>query len=131
MRVEIFTFCDFAQDNGGKLVIVGGCDSLTVPSFPYVHPRLFVAARVRFSLPELGLHRFKLAFADLDGREVLPPVEGEVNLRGFRKATAALNAALSLPELRLDKETTVTATLEVDGKELAFIPLYVEAAKPR
>jgi hypothetical protein len=50
MKTEIFTFCDFAQENGGKLTIVGTFDTIIARHFPCVHPQLSVVIRIRFDL---------------------------------------------------------------------------------
>jgi hypothetical protein len=42
MKIELFTFCDFAQENGGKLTIVGTFDTIVSRNFPCVHPQLSV-----------------------------------------------------------------------------------------
>jgi len=35
MEIEIFTLCDFAQDNSSKLTVVGTFDSIQSRQFPY------------------------------------------------------------------------------------------------
>ena len=35
MKVGLFSLCDYAVNNGGKLTIVGSFDSLAAPKFPW------------------------------------------------------------------------------------------------
>ena len=125
MKAEVFTFCDFSQNNQGKLTIVGCFDTIHAKVLPVVHPMLSVALRVRFSVQERGSHSFVLSFTDLEGGEVLPPFRGEMTVEDFRSSTSAFNLSLNVVNVELKKETTITAKLEIDGKEAAYSPLHV------
>jgi hypothetical protein len=125
MKVEIFTFCDFSQDNAGKLTIVGSLDTILAKNFPTVHPVLSIAARVRFSVQERGAHVFRLTFTDLEGEEALPPIQAEIRIDEFKTSTNALNLSMNMVNIPLRKETTIMAKLEMDNKELFFSPLHI------
>lgn len=132
MTVEILTFCDFSQDNGGKLTVVGSFDTIFVPAFPVIHPLLSIAAKIRFSLQERGKHRFLFSFQDLDGMEYFPPIGGEADIENFRTSTSALVLSMNIANVELKREGVVTMKLEMDGKELFHSPLHlVRAERPR
>src|SRR5712672_3076238 len=78
METEIFTLCDFAQDAGGKLTIVGTFDQIGSKTFPVTHPSCSLACRLRFSEKEQGTHDFKLRLVDIKGKEVIPSIEGNI-----------------------------------------------------
>jgi len=67
MEIEIFTLCDFAQDNNSKLTVVGTFDSINSKQFPYVHGNFSVACRLRFSEKEIGIRDMRLRFIDGKG----------------------------------------------------------------
>ena len=67
MEIEIFTLCDFAQDNNSKLTIVGTFDSINGKQFPLQHPACAVACRLRFGAKETGDHSFRLRLIDAPG----------------------------------------------------------------
>jgi hypothetical protein len=46
MEIEIFTLCDFAQDNSGKLTVVGTFDGIHSKQFPFVQANFSVACRL-------------------------------------------------------------------------------------
>jgi hypothetical protein len=125
MNVEIFSFCDFSQDNGGKLTIVGSFDTIYAKGFPTVHPLVSIAAKIRFSLQEKGRHLFTLTFTDLDGQEYFPPIRGEANIENFTTSTSALVLTMNLVNVELKREGIVSAKLEIDGKEVFHSPLHV------
>jgi len=54
MEIEIFTLCDFAQDNNSKLTVVGTFDAIYSKQFPFVQQSFSVACRLRFSEKEVG-----------------------------------------------------------------------------
>lgn len=128
MKVEIFTFCDFSQDNAGKLTIVGSFDTIYAKTFPVVYPLISVVARIRFSVQEKGRHSFRFGFVDMDGSEVFPPISGEAMIEDFRTSTSAINLSMNIVNAELTKESIITARLELDGKELFFSPLHLVKA---
>jgi len=75
MEIEVFTLCDFAQDNGGKLTIVGTFDSIGTKKIPATHPSCSLATRLRFSEKETGDHTFKFRLIDAERKELIPPIE--------------------------------------------------------
>jgi hypothetical protein len=125
MTVEIFSFCDYSQDNGGKLTVVGSFDTIFVQAFPAVHPLLSIATKIRFSVQEEGKHRFLFTFTDLDGNEYFRPMGGEATIGNFRSSTSALVLTMNIVNVELKREGVVTAKLEVDGRELFHSPLHV------
>jgi len=129
MTVEIFTFCDFAQDNGGKLTIVGSFDTIRAPGLPVVLPLVSLAAKLRFSLQERGMHHFEITFTDLDGQRAFPPLSGDCRMEDFSSSTAALALTMNIVNAEFRKETTITARLDLDGKEAFHSPLHVVKAR--
>src|SRR5215510_8168129 len=101
METEIFTLCDFAQDAGGKLTIVGTFDQIGSKTFPLVHPSCSLACRLRFSEKETGPHQFRIRLVDLKGTEVIPAIEGTINVGMPANANyAAINIVGNLNQLK-------------------------------
>jgi hypothetical protein len=80
MEIEIFTLCDFAQDNSGKLTVVGTFDGIHSKQFPFVQANFSVACRLRFSEKEIGEHHMRLRLIDMDGKEIVQPIQGNMNI---------------------------------------------------
>ncbi len=128
MTVEVFTLCDFAQDNLGKLTIIGAFDALTVKEFPAVHPFMCVAARIRFAVYELGSHAIKVDIRSPEGEALLPSLEGSMSVNGIGRDSACANLTLNLMNVRWAKEGSWNIVLSIDEQERAGIPLYVRKA---
>ncbi|MDR3276454.1 MAG: hypothetical protein LBT11_04480 [Treponema sp.] len=125
MKTELFTFCDFAQENLGKLTIVGTFDTIIARSFPCVHVQLWVVVRLRFDLWEFSLHSFRIETRDLNGELNIKPVEGNIEAKGVGNATAVTHLVFPLSNLRFRKAGLVSFVLYIDDKEVTSIPLYI------
>jgi hypothetical protein len=125
MKTEIFTFCDFAQENGGKLTIVGTFDTIIARNFPCVHPQLSVVIRLRFDLWEFSNHSFRIETRDLDGEMSMDAIGGAIEVKGVGNATAVSHLVFSISNLQFKNSGVVNFTLYIDEKELTSIPLYI------
>ncbi|MDR1788446.1 MAG: hypothetical protein LBR16_08380 [Treponema sp.] len=125
MKIEMFTFCDFAQENGGKLTIVGTYDSVMAKKFPCFHQSLTVVIRVRFDLWEFGQHTFIIETKDMDGNPCFEPLSGTLNVESMGNDTAVTHLVFSLYNLRFKSEGAINFGLYIDEKEVGSIPLYV------
>jgi len=124
METEIFTLCDFAQDAAGKLTIVGTFDQIGSKTFPVVHPSCSLACRLRFSEKEKGAHHFRIRLVDLQGNEVIPSIEGTINVGIPAHAHyAAINIVGNLNQLKLEKEGRYSFELYVDDNWQTGLPL--------
>ena len=83
LRVEVFTLCEFARDEGrGRCTIVGTFDRIAVPAFPTTL-RFDVVIRLRFAICHELQHSIAFHIVDPDGRPARPPMEGPLTLEPF------------------------------------------------
>jgi hypothetical protein len=125
MKVELFTLCDYAQENGGKLTIVGTFDTIVARDFPCAHPSVYIVVRLRHDLWEFGRHSFRVESRDLDGAEVTPAVKGGLEVRGVGNATAVSHVIFNMSNVRFRNSGMASFTLLIDEAEIASIPLYL------
>jgi len=125
MKIELFTFCDFAQENSGKLTIIGTFDTIISRNFPCIHPQLSVVIRLRFDLWEFSNHQFRIETKDLDGKMVISPIQGTVEVKGVGNATAVSHLVFTISNLHFKNAGVISFILYIDDKELASIPLYL------
>ena len=125
MKVELFSFCDFAQENSGKLTVVGTFDTIISRNFPCVHPQLSVVIRIRFDLWEFSNHSFKIECHDLDGNANLEPITGNLDVQGAGNTTAVSHLVFTISNLRLGRNGVLNFILYLDEKEVMSIPLYI------
>jgi hypothetical protein len=125
MKIELFTFCDFAQENGGKLTVVGTFDTIISRNFPCVHPQLSVVIRIRFDLWEFSTHSFRIETRDLNGDMNMEAISGNVDVKGVGNATAVSHLVFTIANLHFKNPGMVNLALFIDDKEIASIPLYI------
>ncbi|MCL1928010.1 MAG: hypothetical protein FWG07_04360 [Treponema sp.] len=125
MKTELFTFCDFAQESGGKLTVVGTFDTIISRNFPCIHPQLSVVIRIRFDLWEFSSHSFRIEARDLDGELNIEPVTGTVDVKGAGNATAVSHLVFTISNLHFNSGGVVNFVLYIDDKEISSLPLYI------
>jgi len=125
MKIELFTFCDFAQENSGKLTIVGTFDNIISRNFPCVHPHLSVVIRIRFDLWEFGSHAFRIETRNLNGEMTMEAINGNLEVKGGGNASAVSHLVFSISNLHFNEPCMINMILYIDDKETDSIPLYV------
>ncbi len=79
MKIQIFTLCDFAQSNAGKLTIVGTFNRIFADKFPFLYiPSIFVVAKVCSN--EACRGHFTFSAVSPEGKPVLEPFKGEYRI---------------------------------------------------
>ena len=126
MEIEIFTLADFAQDNYSKLTIVGTFDSINVKQFPVTHPACTVACRLRFAVKESGSHDFKLRLIDSAGKEVIQPIEGNIEIGPPANGQfTSINIVVNFNQLQFAAAGRYSFELYVDNDWKSGLPLFL------
>ena len=126
MEIEIFTLCDFAQDNNSKLTVVGTFDSIHSKLFPFVQQSFSVACRLRFSEKETGSHDMRLRFTDSKGNELIKPIEGQMNIAQPRNGQySAVNLVFNFNQVKFEKPDRYSFELYIDDEWTSGLPLFI------
>jgi hypothetical protein len=127
MNIEIFTLCDAATDQGGKLNILGTFDAIAAGAAPVTHPECTIAMRLRFEQVEAGEHSLRISIIDYDGRAVVPPIDGKIAIAFPPQAieSSASNFVIKLQQLRFSNFGKYRIDLAIDGKMEKSLPLYL------
>lgn len=131
MQIEIFSLCDAATADGGKLSMLGAFDTIRTLKFPTVHAHCAIALRIRFLRIEEGEHKIKVHFMDGDGKKVLQPMENVINVTSFSgQSSVSANFILNMQGLKFDKGGEYSIDLAIDGQHKASLPLFVKEVQP-
>ncbi len=126
MKIEVFSLCDAATDNHGKLNLLGTFDQIYAAKMPVVHPACAIALRMRFDKMEEGSHKINLQLVNPDGVPVFQPMEGDVNPRmGEDIDSVAVNLILNFQHVKFDEFADYQINLAVDDIAMASLPLRV------
>lgn len=127
MRIEVFSLCDAATVEAGKLNILGAFDSIRVSAFPAVHPQCAIALRIRFDAIEKGEHKIVVNFVDADGKNVIPPAQGVITLTfPDEQRSGSANLILNLQGVKFEKCGEYSIDLAIDARQEASLPLFVK-----
>ncbi len=127
MSVEIFSLCDAATDQHGKLNILGAFDAIFMKDMPAVHPQCAVALRIRFQRIEQGKHKITLHLVDDDGKLLIPSLDADLDIKvPPNQDSVAINLVLNLHGLKIEKYGSYAINLAIDGRQEASIPLYIK-----
>ena len=130
MRIEIFALCDAATGDFGKLSMLGAFDTIWTPKTPTVHPQCTIALRIRFERIERGEHRVAVNFIDIDGRNVVPQVQGTIKIDfPDDQSSGSANLILNIQGLKLDRYGEYSIDLAIDGQQRVSLPLFVKERK--
>lgn len=126
MEIEIFTLCDFAQDNGGKLIIVGTFDSMQAKTFPVRHPACSIACRLRFSKKEHGPHTVGVRFTDHQNNELVQPLEAEIMVEEPTLSDhSTINLVINYNNIEFKNAGGYSFELSMDGEWKTGLPLQL------
>jgi hypothetical protein len=132
MNIQVAVLCDAANEDSGKLNLLGSFDTIFAPQLPAVHPQCSVALRVTFMSGDEGEHQLKLNFVDADGKSIMPPIEIPV--------TVALpddvhfltrNFIVNIQQLKFAEAGLYSVDVRLDDVSQGNIPLQVKHMPPR
>ena len=127
MTIDIFTFCDFAQDNNGKMAVIGTFNMLNMANLPAIHQNLYIALKVTFTSEEAGKHIIKLALDEKEtGKPLLPPFELTTDIATNEGRNMSINIPINATSVRIEHEGTYVGTVNIDDKVKQSTELYVQ-----
>ena len=126
MEIEIFTLSDFAQDNSGKLTVVGTFDAINSKQFPFTQSNFCVACRLRFSEKEVGQQDIRLRFIDGSGKEIIQPIEGKISIaKPLNGQYSAVNLVFNFNQLKFEKAGRYSFELYINDEWESGLPLFI------
>ena len=132
MNIEAFLLCDCATDQQGKLNVLGAFDTLFFKELPGVFKACSIAARVRFEKIEAGEHELRLTIIDADGKHVVPPLGGKVNVRiGKNSDSVPVNLILNIRDLKFESFGRYRVDFALDSQLQKSLPIRVVEIKPQ
>ena len=132
MHVDYAFICDYAEARDKVNALGIGFDTIYAQKLPARHPHFSVVLQLRFSLTEVGSKSVKVHLIDADGKDVIPPVNGNIQVNppqlGVLESTARLVMEFGNVEFKEYAHYSVKVNLE--GQEVVSIPIRV-AQPPR
>ena len=127
MNIQVAVLCDAANEDHGKLNLLGAFDTIFTSQLPAVHPQCSIALRVTFDNEDEGARKLRVSFVDADGRSIMPGIDIPVEVSlppdshfGTR------NFIVNIQQLKFELPGLYSIDLALDGKAQASIPLLVK-----
>ena len=131
MDIEIFSLCDAATEQGGKLSLLGSFDSIYAKNAqgPIVHADCSLVLRIRFSRIEYGAHSLRARIINYDGRDIVPPLETGIRVEFGDDVLDyyLFNSVIRIRDLTFPAAGKYRIDLAIDGKLERQLPLTVTA----
>ncbi|MBC8413278.1 MAG: hypothetical protein ISR96_13345 [Nitrospira sp.] len=129
MIVEIFSLCDAATEQHGRLNLLGTFDTIWADQAPITYPQCAVAIRMRFSKIEEGEHALKLSVVNADGKPLVNAFETKLNIQFHKtdRTTLTANLILNLHGLKIETHGEYAIDLAINGRQEASLPFFVSA----
>jgi hypothetical protein len=126
MNTDFAFICDFAEA-GAKLNALGiGFDTIFTAQLPARHPHFSLVLQLRSSVAEAGQKRINVNLVDADGKDVIPPVQGQFNLpRAEGRPYATGRFVMEFNGVEFRSYGSYTVTVAVEGLEVASIPFRI------
>jgi hypothetical protein len=132
MRVDLALLADYAEvtQRGGKLIVCGIFDRITLADLGAVHPHMALALKLLSDPGEKRVHQVTVRLVDPDGIDVVTPMEGEVEVKGESQAEASVNLILDLNLVKFGVYGPHSFDVFIDGSLEHQVPLTVEHIGP-
>ena len=132
MRVDLALLADYAEvaQRGGKLIVCGIFDRITLADTDAVHPHMALALKLVCEPGEGPHHHLSVRLVDPDGVEVMPSMEGDVEVKGEPDGDASVNLILDLNLVKFRNVGPHSFDVFLDGNLERQVPLTVERMTP-
>lgn len=114
MRIDVFSICDFAQDNNNKLTIVGTYNRILSRVFPLTYNQITVALRLSFFPSESGDKHFSCSILDPSDNAVSGPITGTFTI-GAVNELSTISAILIFNNVVFNEAGHYVVSLNLDG----------------
>ncbi len=128
MKVDLALLADYAEvsQRGGKLIVCGIFDRISLADLEAVHPRMALALKLVSDPGEKSVHHLSVRFVDPDGGDVVPAMEGEVELKAEGGSERSVNLILDLNLVKFGTAGPHSFDVFIDGELQQQVPLNVE-----
>jgi hypothetical protein len=126
LNVDFAFVCDYA-DVTGKINAFGiGFDTIYSPTIPCKHNLFFLVMQIRASSLEIGEKEVEVNLIDDDGKSVIPPLKGKINLVKPPSGTETISRlALQFQNVEFPRYGTYSLHTLVEGHEMVRVPIKI------
>ena len=126
MNIDFAFVCDYA-DVSGKINALGiGFDTIYSTAIPCKHNLFFLVIQIRASSLEIGEKAVEVNLIDEDGKSILPPLKGQINMSRPASGTETISRlALQFQNVEFPRYGTYSLHTLIDGHEMVRVPINI------
>lgn len=126
MRVDFAFVCDYAAALG-KLNALGiGFDTIFAPKVPCKHNHFSYVIQLRANVVEAGQKNLEVHLIDEDGRDVVPPIKGQVTIPRVEGAPETrATVVLEFNNIEFPRYASYSLNATIDGLQVSEVSLRV------
>lgn len=129
MQVDYSFICDYAEATNKVNALGIGFDTIMAQKAPAKHPTFFLVIQMRATVVEAGEKNFEVHIIDDDGREILPALNGKLNIpRPPAGVENTGRVAIRFDNVEFPKFGSYSIHVLIEGHEMVRIPLKVAQA---
>ncbi|MEZ0258037.1 MAG: hypothetical protein ACAI37_22350 [Chthoniobacter sp.] len=126
LRVEMFTLCDGATEQEGRISLVGTYESISAASFPCVLPQLTVVLRARFWPQDGRLHAFRLVLTSPDGKSLGVLLDSMASMQSFNEdRSTSCNLIARVQNVEIEAAGEHVLDFYIDDKIAGRLPFSI------
>ncbi len=126
MQVDFAFICDYAEATNKVNALGIGFDTIMAIRIPVRHPSFFLVIQLRANVVEAGEKNFEVHLIDDDGKQIIPPVKGKLNIPRPPAGTESTGRiAMRFDGVEFPRYGTYSIHVMVEGHEMSRIPLRV------
>jgi len=126
MQVDFAFICDYAEATNKVNALGIGFDTIMAVRIPVRHPNFFLVIQLRANVVEAGEKNFEVHLIDDDGKQIIPPVKGKLNIPRPPAGTESTGRiAMRFDGVEFPRYGTYSIHVLVEGHEMSRIPLRV------
>jgi hypothetical protein len=131
MKVDLALLADYAEvtQRGGKLVVCGIFDRITLGDRDAVHPHMALALRLVCEPGEAQSPHLSVRLVDPDGVDVVPAMDGDVEVKPEGDGDASANLILDLNLVKFGTAGPHSFDVFIDGELQRQVSLTVGYAE--
>lgn len=125
MECEFAFLCDFVEQDRKIHALGIGWETIQAHSLPHRQAFMGIVARFRGSIAEAGQKHFSVRLIDADGRDVIAPIQKQVNFEP-PGAEGFVNLAVQLSNVQFKEYGSYAAYVVLGGEQKAHLPFKVQ-----
>lgn len=126
MKAKYSFVCEAANiAQSGNLNVLGIFTNINAAHVPCVYPKFAYVANIEFHRSESGKHSFKLSFINDDGKDIIQPISGHMDVAQNQGLPSSANLLVELANITFPTAGAYEIDLTIDNQHICTETIHV------